>query len=58
MASKEHPQAGHEHKPEAKKKHDDPPSQHDGGVGNLQDEPRTAEEAKKRASEGAPKKHK
>ena len=29
------------------------PSQHDGGVGNLQNEPKTAEDAKKRAAEKA-----
>lgn len=51
MANQEKPK-GHD------QKHDDTPSQHDGGVGNLQKEPQSAEEAKKRAAEAAEKKKK
>lgn len=35
--------------------HGDAPGQHTGGVGNRQDEPRTAKDAEKRAAEKAKK---
>lgn len=35
--------------------HDEAPGQHTGGVGNRQDEPKTAKDAEKRAAEKAKK---